>query len=429
MGSVRRVALLSRHPCLLSRPVTGGVGAIVLALAVGAWTTAGENAAEPNTPACPLKYINTTFENASPLYWEIGDTGEVNVFLMYDHERSSPNRAAGHWHFRVEAPQGSEVTIVLGNLQNIYNGRKGSPASERTISFISPDGRHWRAVEMELLDGDRLKLTLPMESDQMYVARLVPYRLSDLQNLLDEIRGNPRVEIQKIGATIEGRPLEMIRVGSQAAPHRVLIRARAHPWEPGGNWVVEGMIRRLLKDDERTRAYLERYSVYILPMANKDGVARGWTRFNLCGKDLNRNWDQPADPALASENDALERWIRAMIAQGRKPDLMIDFHNDQSGRLHLSRPNVDLEQYLLRMERFESLLGEHTWFTEGTTGAGYRNPGTIGEGLLERYGIHACVHELNANWIAGLDDYPSAENWKLYGAQLCEVFYRLFEPQ
>ena len=26
-------------------------------------------------------------------------------------------------------------------------------------------------------------------------------------------------------------------------------------------------------------------------MANKDGVARGGTRFNLRGKDLNRNWD------------------------------------------------------------------------------------------------------------------------------------------
>ena len=29
-------------------------------------------------PACPLVYINTTFENASPLFWEVGDSGEVN---------------------------------------------------------------------------------------------------------------------------------------------------------------------------------------------------------------------------------------------------------------------------------------------------------------------------------------------------------------
>ncbi len=405
------------------------ITALMLAACVNATGAEKKDVADGGIPPTPLIYINTTFENASPLFWEMGDSGEVNVFLVYDHERSSPNRAAGHWHFRVEATKGSELTIVLNNLLNIYNGRKGSPAKDKTISYVSVDGKNWRAGETELLEGHRLKLTLQMEADKMYVARLEPYRLSDLQKLLDEIRGNPHVEITKIGETVEGRPLEMIRVGSHDAPHRVLIRARAHPWEPGGNWVVQGMIRRLLKDDQKARAYLDRYSVYIMPMANKDGVARGWTRFNVAGKDLNRNWDAPADPRFAPENHALESWLKSLIDSGQRPDLAIDFHNDQGGRLHISRPNINLEPYLARMSRFESLLRKHTWFTEGATGGNYRTPGSIGEGLLERYGIHACIHELNANWIAGLDAYPSGKNWELYGEQLCEVFYELFDGQ
>ena len=79
------------------------------------------------------------------------------------------------------------------------------------------------------------------------------------------------------------------------------------------------------------------------------------------------------------------------------------------------------------MEVLEVALRRHTWFTEGSTGAGYSNPGTIGEGLLERFGITACVLELNANWIAGLDDYPSARHWQSFGARLCEVFYHYFD--
>lgn len=378
------------------------------------------------TAANPLVYINTVFENASPLFWEMGDQGEVNVFLMYDHERDSPNRAAGHWHFRVEAPKGSEVPIILNNLDNIYNGRKGSPAKDSSISYVSPDGKTWRAIETELLEGNRLKLLVKMEAAQMYVARLEPYRLSDLENLLDEIRDSPHVDIRKIGETVEGRPLEIIQVGNRDALHRVLIRARAHPWEPGGSWVVQGMIRRLLRDDEAARACRKRYSVCIMPMANKDGVVRGWTRFNVAGKDLNRNWDQPADAVHAPENRALESWIESMIAQGRKPDVMIDFHNDQNGRLHISRPDVDLGQHLALMKRVEALLRKHTWFTEGATGGKFRNPGSIGEGLLERYGMQAFVHELHANRIAGLDSYPSGANWELYGEQLCEVLYELF---
>lgn len=32
----------------------------------------------------------------------------------------------------------------------------------------------------------------------------------------------------------------MIRIGDPAAPYRVFVRARAHPWESGSNWVAQG---------------------------------------------------------------------------------------------------------------------------------------------------------------------------------------------
>ena len=41
----------------------------------------------------------------------------------------------------------------------------------------------------------------------------------------------------------------------------------------------------------------------------------------------------------------------------------------------------------------------------------------------------ACIHELNANHIAGLDDDPTAENWKKYGRQLADVFCEYFEAE
>jgi hypothetical protein len=163
-------------------------------------------------------------------------------------------------------------------------------------------------------------------------------------------------------------------------------------------------------------------------MANKDGVARGWTRFNLRGKDLNRNWDKPADPQLSPENAALEAWLEAMIRQGQRPHLALELHNDGNGQLHVSRPPVaGLERYVDRMQTLEALLRKHTWFTEGSTKATTRTAGTLGEGWLERYGIDAAVHELNVNWIAGLKDYPSGAHWSRYGAQLARVFSEYFE--
>src|SRR5262249_34662726 len=157
-------------------------------------------------------------------------------------------------------------------------------------------GRKWQPLRAELLPGNRLRLKVEMPGPRLYVARLEPYRLSDLAKLLETIKGDPRVEVTRIGKTVEGRDLEIIRVGKPDAPYRAPLRAGAHPGEPGGNWVARGLIRRLRRAAEAAGRYRARYCVYVLPMANKDGVARGRPRFNLQGKDLNRNWDRPAGP-------------------------------------------------------------------------------------------------------------------------------------
>ena len=70
-------------------------------------------AAEPGTSAAPanhpLEFIDTSFENASPVWYEFAQDGTVFVHLLYDHERSSPNRAAGHIHIKLHAKTGRET--------------------------------------------------------------------------------------------------------------------------------------------------------------------------------------------------------------------------------------------------------------------------------------------------------------------------------
>ena len=375
----------------------------------------------------PLEFIDTSFENASPVWYDFALDGTVLVHLLYDHERSSPNRAAGHIHIKLHAKPGSRLTLEFRNLDNVWNGVSGSIARELKTVVISEDGRAWKSVPLENLPENRVRLHVEMPGPRLYVARVEPYRLSDLDKFLAGIRTNRLVQVTVIGKTVQGRELEMIRIGNAQAPFRVFLRARAHAWEPGGNWVVEGLVRRLLKHDADARQFLERYCVYVLPMANKDGVALGRTRFNFQGKDLNRDWDKPADPQLAPENAALERWLEDRVKAGQAPHLALELHNDGSGLLHISRPPVpELARHVERMTIMEELLRKHTWFTEGSTKESFRNSGTLGDGWLERYRIDAVVHEFNCNWIAGLKDYPSARHWQSYGENLATVFYEYF---
>lgn len=398
---------------------------LVFALTV---VTLGDLAAQSSSsPASGISFVDTSFENASPLWYETGPDGVVNLYLLYDHERGSPNRAAGHIHFKLIGAPGASVTLEFRNLDNVWNGQPGSVARELKAVAVSTDGRDWKPMPTDSLPGDRVRLTLTMPGPELYVARLEPYRLSDLQRLLESIRSHPRVQLAPIGRTADGRELEIVRIGDPRAPFRVFVRARAHPWEAGSSWVAHGLIERLLQGDAAATRFLERYSVSVLPMANKDGVARGRTRFNVLGKDLNRNWDRPADPAISPENAALERWLEGQIAQDLRPHLALELHNDGRGLLHISRPPVpQLDRHLARMATLEQLLRRHTWFTEGSTTSAFRNRGTLGDGWLERYGIDAVVHEFNANWIEGLKDYPSSRAWRAYGAGLAEVFEAYF---
>jgi hypothetical protein len=380
-----------------------------------------------SAPAPAVEFVDTGFENASPLWYEFDADGTLQLHLLYDHERASPNRAAGHFHVRLVGQPNASVRVELNNLDNVWNGTKSSVAGELRAAVISEDGVRWRSIAMDATPDGRVGFEVNLAGGSLYVARVEPYRISDLDNLLAEIRTHPSVKISSIGATREGRDLEIIQIGSDAAPYRVFLRARAHPWESGGNWVVEGLIARLLQDNEAARRRLQKYCVYILPMANKDGVAHGRTRFNLDGKDLNRDWDRPADADVAPENAALERWLVGMIERGMPPHLAIDLHNDGNGRLHLSQPRaVDGGQHLERMKVLESLLQRHTWFTEGSTQATSRHGSTLGAGWLQRYGIDAFVHELNCNVIAGLGERPLAKHWKLYGEQLTLVVEEFF---
>ncbi len=408
---------------------------MLAAAKAGASASAGRQQSTPSASpivpsSTPLEYIDSTFENASPVWYEQTTDGTILVHLLYDHERASPNRASGHIHFQLHARPGAKLKLEITNLENVWNGVRTPVARTLKTMCLSENGRDWKVVPVDNSSGTSVRFEVEMPGPRLYVARIEPYRLSDLEKFLASIRAHPRVEITPIGATVQGRGLEIVRIGNVDAPYRVFLRARAHPWEPGGNWVVQGLIKRLLRGDADAQRLLARTCYYVLPMANKDGVVHGRTRFNFLGKDLNRDWDKPVVRELAPENFALEQWLEKMIAAGKKPHFAMELHNDGNGRLHLSRPPVpQVERHLERMKVFEKLLRQHTWFSEGTNNPALRRTGTLGNGWLARYGIDAVVHEFNANVIAGLPErpMPQGRHWENYGENLATVFHAYFE--
>jgi hypothetical protein len=120
------------------------------------------SAAQASEDKSDFFYIDTSFENASPLWWEIDGQGSVQVYLNYDQERESPNRANGHWHFKVQAAPGSKHTLVLNHLNNVWNGKPGVPVSDLTVCKVSEDGESWRTIHTEIIHTDQLRFEIEL---------------------------------------------------------------------------------------------------------------------------------------------------------------------------------------------------------------------------------------------------------------------------
>jgi hypothetical protein len=380
-----------------------------------------------------VRFIDYYFENASPLSWKIQGDTIVKISLPADYERESLNRQTDHWYFKLEADSGTRVKLILSKMMaDVYNGKLATNwwnFKDDISCYISYDNKIWEAIKTSRLPGMELKVDFIMKGESVYIARIPPYTISDLENLKKRITNNSSVKIFNIGSTVEKRPLEIIRIGDPDAPNSVLIRARAHPWEPGGSWVVEGLINEFIS--RNSKKWKETFCVYIMPMANKDGVAHGMTRFNVSGKDLNRNWDKMADSVLCPEKYALEKFIESLISKGKKPGLAIDIHNDDGGGINLAAHSKDDIQFQKNMKIFESLMRSHTSFSENmkyswkTEGQPVSNV-SFENGLLSRYGIEAIVYELNANRISSLDKMPEQDDWLETGKNLNQVFYEYF---
>ena len=131
---------------------------------------------------------------------------------------------------------------------------------------------------------------------------------AQIQPLINEIKQKEMFKVVKVGESIEGRPLQLISVGSGDVD--VFLWSQMHGDESTATMAIFDILNFL--DSEAFSAekeeMLKKLKLHFLPMLNPDGAAR-FQRRNLLGVDINRDalrLQSPESKALKRVRDSLD---------------------------------------------------------------------------------------------------------------------------
>jgi len=379
----------------------------------------------------PAITFNKNFEGGSLGKIEkLGDT-HFRCFVEGQYDERGRNRQANWYYFRMDGVQGREVTLTLTDFVGEYNDKPGSCAMNAdTIPVFSYDDEHWQHFPAMDWDDEKKEATLKFrpERERIWIAHIAPYTHSRLLRLIRDIDGSDSARVEVIGQTVQRRELHLVTVTDfekpDAAKKTVWLQARQHAWETGTSYVMEGALKFITSEDARARELRGKVVFKFTPMMDPDGCASGKVRFNANGYDVNRHWDEVDSRRKEFLERMPEIWyvkkaLLGYLDSGRKIDLMVNMHNEESGE-HLDT-QADDAATLKMMQRFYDSLATKTSFDPSQKLNIRKAPGNTTNVLWNERKVPVLLMEQRISASKKLGHRPTVEDRVAFGGQLIAV--------
>jgi murein tripeptide amidase MpaA len=231
-----------------------------------------------------LVHISSRFDGGNIEVVDAGDPSDIRLRIAKDGQSDF-----FQWfYFRVSGARGVPLTLVIENA-----GAASYPKGWVDYrAVVSEDRETWWRTDTSF-DGTRLTISYTPESDLAWVAYFAPYTLEQHEDLVAFAQASGAATVERLGATLDGRDLDLLTFGSGEKPLWVI--GRQHPGESMAGWFMDGLVDRLCDpQDPVARALMSKATLRVVPNMNPDGVCRGHLRTNAAGANLNREWKEPS---------------------------------------------------------------------------------------------------------------------------------------
>ncbi len=265
--------------------------------------------------------ISSNFDAGNIQVIEAENPGNIRLRIRHDH-----NSDFYQWfYFRLTGAKGQLCAMTIENA----GGAAYPEGWDGYQACVSYDREEWERVSTHYHDG-RVTIQHIPASDSVYYAYFAPYSMERHHSLVSQAAEDEKVRLHVIGETLDGQDMDLLTIGDTAKDNIVgrkviWIIARQHPGETMAEWFVEGLLDRLLDDEDAlSRSLLEKAVFYVVPNMNPDGSRRGHLRTNAAGANLNREWENPS-----VENCPEVFYVRGKMDE-TGIDLVLDVHGDEA---------------------------------------------------------------------------------------------------
>ena len=226
------------------------------------------------------------------------DAGNIEIVQIENPQdiqlkiRKDTNSDFLQWfYFRLQGAKDTQCNISLINASKAAYP-EGWESYQARASY---DRETWFQIPTSY-DGKSLIMDFEPEFDSVYIAYFAPYSYEQHLDLVHLAQLSPLCSLESLGETTEGRDIDFLTIGTPTAEKKKLwVIARQHPGESMAEWFMEGLIGRLLdEEDSSSIKLLEKASLHIVPNMNIDGSIQGNLRVNAKGINFNREWATPS---------------------------------------------------------------------------------------------------------------------------------------